>query len=136
MELLDGVFDIRDQNFKIYARNYAKPASFIAKESSIKKSFVAEGCSIKGKLYHSVISTGCTVEEGVEIYDSVIMPGAVIKKGSVIKYSIVGEDAIVNKNCRIGDDPVYYECDEWGISVIGKGKNIPKNSTVKINQIV
>ncbi len=136
MEILDGIFDIRDEKHRIYARNYAKPASFISKESSIRNSFVAEGCTVKGKLSHSVISTGCVIEEDVEIYDSVIMPDAVVKKGSVIKYAIVGEGAVINENSRIGDDPIYYDYGEWGISVIGKGKNIPKNSTVKTNEIV
>ena len=136
MELLDGIFDIRDEKHRIYARNYAKPASFISKDSKITNSFVAEGCTVKGTLSHSVISTGCVIEEDVEIYDSVIMPDAIIKKGSVIKYAIVGEGAVINENSRIGDDPIYYDYGEWGISVIGKGKNIPKNTTVKTNEIV
>lgn len=136
MELLDGTFNIRDKKFKTYARNYAKPPSYIAKNSEIKNSFVAEGCSIKGKISHSVISTGCTIEEGVEIYDSVIMPESIIKKGSVIKYAIIGENVIVDENTRIGDDPVFYDEDEWDISVVGKGEHIARNTTVKPNQVV
>lgn len=136
MELLDGTFNIRDKKFKTYARNYAKPPSYIAKNCEIKNSFVAEGCSVKGKISHSVISTGCTIEEGVEIYDSVIMPETVIKKGSVIKYAIIGENVIVDENTRIGDDPVFYDEDEWDISVVGKGKHVVKNTTIKPNQVV
>lgn len=136
MELLDGAFDIRDKVFKTYARNYAKPPSYIAKGSEIKNSFVAEGCSVKGKISHSVVSTGCTIEEDVEIYDSVIMPEAVIKKGAVIKYSIIGEGAVVDRNARVGDDPSYYEESEWGVSVIGKHEHVEKNSTVKPNTVV
>ena len=136
MELLDGTFDIRDKVFKTYARNYAKPPSFISKNSVIKNSFVAEGCSVKGKISHSIVSTGCTIEEGVEIYDSVIMPEAVIKKGAVIKYAIIGEGAVINENTRVGDDHIFYDDEEWGISVVGKGKHVEKNTTVKPNQIV
>ncbi len=136
MELLDGTFNIRDKVFKTYARNYAKPSSYIAGSSSIKNSFVAEGCSVKGKIDHSVISTGCTIEEDVEIYNSVIMPDAVIKKGAVIKYAIVGEGAVINENARVGDDPAYYDESEWGISVVGKEEQIAKNSVVKPNEVV
>ena len=136
MELLDGIFDIRDKKFKTYARNYAKPSSYIATSSDIKNSFVAEGCSVKGKIEHSVISTGCVIEEDVQIINSVIMPDAHIKKGAVIKYAIIGEGAVVNENARIGDDPAYYEKDEWGISVVGHGNEIEKNSTVKPNAVV
>ncbi len=136
MELLDGKFNIRDKVFKTYARNYAKPSSYIAKSSSIINSFVAEGCSVKGKIEHSIISTGCTIEEDVEIYNSVIMPEAVIKKGAVIKYAIVGEGAVIGENTRIGGDPVYYEEKEWNISVVGKEEHIAKNSIIKPNEVV
>ncbi len=136
MELLDGTFDIRDKHHKTYARNYAKPSSYISSSSNIKNSFVAEGCSIKGEISHSVISTGCTIEEDVQIISSVIMPNAVIKKGAVIKYAIVGEGAVINENAKIGDNPEYYEKSDWGISVIGKDKQIDKNSIVKPNEVI
>lgn len=136
MDLLDGIFDISDKVFKTYARNYAQPPSFVATNSEIKNSFVAEGCSVKGKINHSVVSTGCTIEEDVEIYDSVIMPEAVIKKGAVIKHAIIGESAEVDENARVGDDPIFYTKQEWGISVVGKGGRVAKNTTIKPNQVV
>ena len=136
MELLDGVFDIRDKVFKTYSRNYAKPSSYISKKSSIKNSFVAEGCSVDGEINHSVISTGCVIEEDVEILNSVVMPDAVIKKGAVIKYAIIGEGAVIDENSRIGDLPLYYEKDKWGISVVGKDVHVLKNSIIRPNQVV
>ncbi len=136
MELLDGTFDLRDANFKTYARNYAKPSSYIAKSSEIVNSFVAEGCSVKGKIEHSVVSTGCTIEEGVQIIRSVIMPDAHIKKGAIIKYAIVGEGAVVGENAQIGDAPANHDEKAWGISVVGSGKQIDENSTIKPNEIV
>lgn len=136
MELLDGTFNIRDKVFKTYARNYAKPSSYIAASSSIKNSFVAEGCTVKGKVDHSVISTGCVIDEDAEVINSVIMPDAVIKKGAVIKYAIVGEGAVISENVRVGDNPVYYDDGEWGISVVGKDEHIEKNSVIKPNEVV
>ncbi len=136
MDILNGEFNLKDKNFKIFARNYAQPSSYIAKSSDISKSFVAEGCTVKGKVTHSVISTGCVIEEDVEIYDSVIMPGAVIKKGSVIKYAMVGEGVVVEPNCKVGDNPEYFPKEEWGIAVIGKGIIIPQNSIIKPAEVV
>ncbi len=136
MELLDGKFNIRDKDFKIYARNYAKPSSYVAKTSTIKNALVAEGCSVKGEVLHSIISTGCTIEEDAIVYNSVIMPDAVIKKGAVVKYAIVGEGAIIGENAKVGDDPQYYDENEWEISVVGKGKQVEKNSVVKPNEVV
>lgn len=136
MDILDGKFSLKDKYLKIYARNYAQPSSYIADCSKISNSFISEGCTVKGKITHSIISTGCIIEEDVEIIDSVIMPGAVIKKGSVIKYAIIGEDVTVERNCRIGDSPEYYDKDEWGISVIGKGETVSGNSVVKPGTVI
>ncbi|MBE7059196.1 MAG: glucose-1-phosphate adenylyltransferase [Ruminococcaceae bacterium] len=136
MDILDGKFSLKDKYLKIYARNYAQPSSYIADCSKISNSFISEGCTVKGKITHSIISTGCIIEEDVEIIDSVIMPGAVIKKGSVIKYAIIGEDVTVERNCRIGDSPEYYDKDEWGISVIGKGETVSGNSVIKPGTVI
>lgn len=136
MDILDGKFSLKDKYLKIYARNYAQPSSYIADCSKISNSFISEGCTVKGKITHSIISTGCIIEEDVEIIDSVIMPGAVIKKGSVIKYAIIGEDVTVERNCHIGDSPEYYDKDEWGISVIGKGETVSGNSVIKPGTVI
>ena len=138
MDLLnpDVPFNLKDRDFKIYARNYAKPSSFIAKSSDITNSYIAEGCVIKGKVTNSIISTGCIVEEGAEISDSIVMPNSKVEKSANIKYAIIGEESIVGQNAKIGDKPEFYDESEWGISVVGKGKTIKKNSTVKVNEIV
>ena len=136
MELLDGTFNIRDKVFKTYAKNYAKPSSYISERSSIKNSFIAEGCIVKGEVVNSVVSTGCTIECDAKILNSVIMPDAVIRRGASIKYSIVGEGAVVGENSRIGDEPIYYNDNKWGISVVGKDIHIERNTILKPNEVV
>ena len=129
-------FNLKDRDFKIYARNYAKPSSFIAKSSDITNSYIAEGCVIKGKVTNSIISTGCIVEEGAEIFDSIVMPNSTIEKSANIKYAIIGEECTVCQNAKIGDKPEFYDESEWGISVVGNGKTIKKNGVVRVNEIV
>ena len=138
MDLLnpDVPFKLKDKNFKIYARNYAKPSSFIAKSANITNSYIAEGCVIKGIVKNSIISTGCVVKEGAEISDSIVMPNSVIEESANIKYAIIGEESTVCQNAKIGDKPEFYDESEWGISVVGKGKKIKKNGIVKVNEIV
>ena len=127
--------DMRDSQNKIYARNYAHPSSFIAKEAEIVNSFVAEGSTVYGKVHNSIISTGCTIGEGVEIYNSFIMPNTVIEKSSVIKYAIIGEDTIVHANAKIGDSPEFYDKGKWGIAVVGKDREVPQNEILLPKQI-
>ncbi len=119
--------DMKDPKTKIYARNYANPSSFVSSKADIVNSYIAEGSCVYGKVHNSIISTGCTIEEGVEIYDSVIMPNSTIEKCSVIKCAIIGEDTVVHANAKIGDNPEFYDKNKWGIAVVGKDKEVPQN---------
>ena len=138
MDLLDpkSGLNLRDTKHKIYARNYAQPSSYIAKGAVINNSYVAEGCTVYGRVENSVISTACVIEEDVVVENSVIMPNTVVKKGSTVKFAILGENATIGRNVHIGAEKEYYPESEWGIAVIGKGKNIPDNKVVKPNEII
>lgn len=138
MDLLDpeSGLNLRDPKSKIYARNYAQPSSYVADSAVIKSSYVAEGCTIKGRVENSIISTACVIEEDVVIRDSVVMPNTTVSKGSVIKFAILGENALIGRNVHIGGEKEYYPEDEWGIAVIGKNKKIADNSLIKPGEII
>ncbi len=119
--------DMKDNKARIYARNYAHPSSYISPDAEIVNSYIAEGSTVYGKVYNSIISTGCTIDKDAEIYDSFIMPDASIEEHSVIRYSIIGENATVHANARIGDNPQFYDGHKWGIAVVGKDKVVEQN---------
>ena len=119
--------DLKSSEGKIYARNFAMPSSYIAPGSKIVNSYVAEGSEIYGEVYNSIISSGCTIENGAKIYNSFIMPNTRIEKNAVVKYAIVGEDTVIHANAKVGDDPEFYSKSEWGISVVGKNKELAQN---------
>ena len=118
---------------KIYARNSAKPATFIAKSAELHECFVSEGCEIYGMVNHSIISTGCTVGKGVEITDSVIMPDVTIENGAIIRSAIIAEGCHIKAGARVGD---YIEGEERKISVIGKDKTIAEGTVIDAGAIV
>lgn len=127
-------FDLSmEKGGRIYARNYALPSSFIAKSSKNTNSLIAEGCGIYGTVSHSVISTGCTVEDGAIVEDSVIMPNVYIESGAVIRHAIVGEDCHICRGAVIGGS--FAPNEEKKISVIGKNKSIAANESVKPGEI-
>ena len=138
MDLLDpnSGLNLRDPKAKIYARNYAQPSSYIASGADIVNSYVAEGCTVRGTVVNSIVSTACVIEEDVVIRDSVIMPNTTVKKGSVVKFAILGENATVGRNVHIGGEKEYYPENEWGIAVIGKNKVIADNTVIAPNEIV
>ena len=129
------LLDMRERKNRIYARNYAHPCSYISPDAEIVNSYVAEGSVVHGKVYNSVISTGCVIEKDAEIHNSFIMPNAVIEHRSVVRYAIIGEDSLVHANAKIGDDPDFYEEKAWGIAVVGKGKVIEKNKILLPKEI-
>lgn len=126
----EPLLDMSDKKNRIYARNYANPSSFISGKADIKNSYIAEGSEVYGKVHNSIISTGCIIEEDVEIYNSFVMPNTKIEKSSVIKYAIIGEDTTVHANARIGDCPEFYDKNKWGIAVVGKDKDVPQNKVL------
>ena len=118
---------------KIYARNTAKPATFIAKSAELHECFVSEGCEIYGMVNHSIISTGCSIGKGAEVTDSVIMPDVVIENGAVVRNAIIAEGCHIKAGARVGD---YVEGEERKISVIGKDKTIAEGTVIDAGAIV
>ena len=131
----DPELNLRDDSSYVYARNYAHPSSYIAPEAEIVNSYVAEGSTVYGKVYNSIISTGCVVEKGAEVHDSFIMPDAVIEDRSIIRHAIIGEGATIHANVRIGDSPEIYDKKDWGIAVVGKDKVVEQNKVLLPKEI-
>lgn len=120
----DPKLNLRSKRNKVYARNYAKPSSYIAPGAVIENSFIAEGCTIYGNVTNSVISTGCVVEKGAQVSDSFVMPDAVIGEDSKVDYAIIGEETELGKACVIGGKPNGNVEKNWGISVVGKSRKV------------
>ncbi len=119
---------------QIFCRNEAWPCSFLGRGAEIDQSLVAEGCEIDGKVYHSVISTGCQVEAGAVIDHSVIMPNVTVKAGAKILYSIIAENCVIHAEAEIGQMPVSEEFPF--ISVVGKEMEIGARVCIKAGEIV
>ena len=118
---------------KIYARNTAMPACYIARSAEIHESFIAEGCEVYGMIDHSILSTGCTIGKGVEITDSVIMPNVVVENGAVIRSAIVAEGCHIKAGAHVGD---YTPGEERKIAVIGKDHIIPEGAVIAAGTIL
>ena len=116
MDLLDpkDPINMRDPSFRIYARNYSAPATRISSSAKITNSFVAEGCTIRGSVEHSVLYTGCEIEEGAVVTGAVIMPNTIIRKGANVSYCIVGERCVIEEGAKIGERPENCPPGEWG----------------------
>ena len=119
---------------KIYARNYALPASYIDTGARNVNSLIAEGCEIYGEIRHSVVSTGCRVAKDTKIEDSVIMPNVVIEEGVIIRNAIIGEDCRICSGAVIGGS--FRGDEKRQISVVGKKHRIEANQVVKPGEVL
>ena len=148
MDLLDvpPKFDITDRMWNIYSRNKPLAPHYISNGASVKNSTVTDGCTIKGTVRHSVISSGVTIEEGAEIIDSVIMSDVKIGKNVIIHKAVIGPECVIGDGAKVGidcaDDNKYASqlCGDdivllEGGCKIGAGVNIPKGSMVEVNNI-
>lgn len=126
------VFDINDENWRIYSRNTAKPPQYIGEDAVIDNSLISEGCEIYGTVINSVISPGVLIEKGAVVKDSVIMGDSTVKAGSSVLYSIIDENAVIGKDCSVGGDSEKAK----KITVIGAGTVLPDGYAVENGKII
>lgn len=91
---------------KIYSRSRCLPPHYMSDEAEIKNSLVSEGCRISGRVEHSVIFPGVTIEKDAVIENSVVMPGTVIGAGAKISHAILGESVTVEKGALVSDSGI------------------------------
>lgn len=143
MDLIARVpeFNLFEKDWKIYTNNPAMPAHYIGPSGSVKRSIIAEGCTVYGTVRNSVIFPGVSIEEGATVEDSIIMSNSKIGRNSHIHKSILSENVIVGDNVKIGfgdnipneDKPaIYYS----GISVIGEASIVPDNVLIGQNVMI
>lgn len=121
-------FDINDQDWPIYSRNYPYAPHYIGRFAQIKNSYITSGCNIEGKITNSVISHNVYVAQNALIENSIIFNNTIIKKGAQIKNAIIDSDVIINENAVIGNH-------NNKITVIAHKSIIDKSQVIRAGEI-
>lgn len=114
MSLLDysKAMDLFKEDWPIYTRtNDSCPTQYYP-TSTVKRSFVANGCTIEGEIDNSVIGRGCVIKKGAVIKNSVLLPGVVVGEDVHVENVVVDKKArIQRKKDLIGDvgAPLYVK---------------------------
>lgn len=143
MDLITRVpqFNLFDPNWRIYTPNPIKPAHYIGENGYVSRSIIAEGCMIFGRVKNSVIFSGVTVEENVNIENCIIMSNSTIKQDSSLNCTIVGEKTVIGSGVRTGvgeyaenifNNKIYQS----RITVIGSNTIVPDNVTIGLNAVI
>ncbi len=139
MDLLGVVpnFELSENDRVIHSRSPLAPPAFI--EGEVINSIVATGGEIEGKVVNSVIGTDCVIEKGAEVVDSVLMGNITVKAGAKVNYSIIDEEVVINEKAVIGapmEDANKIAGKTSGITVLGRGVCVSKNSKIAAGEIV
>ena len=131
MDMLSrGELDLLESSWQIYSRIPSAPPAFMGKTAKVEHSVMTQGCDVNGSVFNSVLSDNVVIEEGADVQYSVLMPGVTVKRGAVVKYAILGENVQIGAGATVGGDPMDYDPNLWGISVIGPGGVIADGETV------
>lgn len=128
----DPPINLYDNQWKILTRTQYHAPCYLSAGAEVKRSIVAEGCHVYGKLSNSILFDSVTVEEGAEVTDSVLMPGVTVGRGARVNKSVVGVNTFVGANTEIGaEEGIRTFLDKRicskDISLIGSGICIDNN---------
>ena len=72
----------------ILAKEDDEASSYLAPESRVKNSLVADGCTVEGTVENCVLFPGVTVERGAELCDCILFKGVHIHDGVTLRHVI------------------------------------------------
>ena len=94
--------DIFSKTLRIYSRADMLPPHFIGDQAEIFNCMISNGGTVLGRVSHSILAAGVTVEAGASVVDSILLPGARVKQGAKLCRCIVGEQSVVPAGMEIG----------------------------------
>ncbi|HZY44347.1 MAG TPA: glucose-1-phosphate adenylyltransferase [Anaerolineae bacterium] len=132
--------DLLDRNWIIHTRSEERPPVNIRTGAVVAHSLITDGCVIEGTVEYSVLSPGVKVARGAVVRNSIILTDTVIESGAVIDRSIVDKDCVIRSNVVIGSGVDYSPNPigdlTSGISLVGKGAEVPPNIKIGRNCII
>jgi glucose-1-phosphate adenylyltransferase len=135
-------FDLYQPDWIIHTRSEERPPARILNEARVIRSLISHGCTIYGRVEHSVLSPGVVVGPNAFVKDSIVMTDAVIGRGAKI------ERSILDKETRIGDRAIVGEGDpailnrlqpeqlDCGITILGKWAVVPPGTHIGRNCMI
>ncbi|MBI3958509.1 MAG: glucose-1-phosphate adenylyltransferase [Chloroflexi bacterium] len=134
--------DLYNEDWPLHTKSEERPPAKIGPQAKVVQSMVSNGCVVRGLVENSVLSPGVYVSPGAVVRNSVVMNDAWIGPGALIEKSVVDKQVIVGAGAQIGvGDPAVVNEKmpdrlAAGITVIGKGAEIPDGARVGTNVLI
>jgi glucose-1-phosphate adenylyltransferase len=145
MDLLDpsNTLNLYDPNWVIHTLSQERPPAKSGPQARVGQSMICNGCIIRGRVEHSVLSPGVYVSPGAIVRDSIVMNDTWIGPGAVLDRVIVDKNVVVGAGVQLGcgDDletPNKEQPDKLntGVSIVGKGAHIPGGLRIGRNVVI
>ena len=137
-----GALNMHDQNWVVHTRSEERPPVKLGPQAQVVNSLISNGCVIRGRVEHSVLSPGVYVSPGAVVRESVIINDTWIGPGAVVDRSIIDEDVVIGPGTYlgVGDDlTVNQEMPDklnTGINVVGAGAQVPGGLRIGRNVLI
>jgi glucose-1-phosphate adenylyltransferase len=132
MDLLspNPLLRLYDRSWIIHTRTEERPPSRVPVDAKIYASMLSDGCYVQegARVESCVLSPGAIIGPGAVVRESIIMTDTIIESGAVIERAIIDKRVHVGENVHIGggiDDPAVL------LAVIGKNSDVPAGLQVE-----
>ena len=138
----DAPLNLYDPGWVIHTLSQERPPMKIGLQGSITRSMVCNGCIVRGRVEHSILSPGVYVAPEAVVRDSIVMNDAWIGEGAALDRVVVDKQVVIGGGAQlgVGDDhtPNILQPDKLNtsISVVGKGAHIPPNIRIGRNVVI
>ncbi len=88
-------------DWPIYTLTHDTPPALYGEEAEVTDSFVANGCIVRGKVKHSIISREVKVAPGALIEDSIVFSDTAIGNDVIIKNALVDKYCVVTRKQKV-----------------------------------
>jgi glucose-1-phosphate adenylyltransferase len=134
--------DLYNLDWVVHTLDQERPPVKIGPQGWVVNSLVSNGCVIRGKVEHCVLSPGVYVSPGAVVRESVILNDTWIGPGAMIDTAILDTEVVVGPGAVVGfgDDysPNHQQPDRLntGITVVGERARIPGGVRLGRNVLV
>lgn len=92
-------------NQKIITRIRNEVGTYYDKESDVKNTLIATGCTVKGEVKNSVVSRRVNFAKDSVAKNAVIMANCKIKSGADVEYAILDKNVVIEKGVTVKGKP-------------------------------
>lgn len=144
MRILDDRSFMMNKDLPLFTRESGMAPTSILSGSDVKRSIIADGCKIGGKVVNSILFPGVRVNEGSVVEDSIIFSSTVIGKKARVMRSIVDKSVLIEEEAHIGSGEydksrkhaIHGYEDNGLITVVGKGCSISKGAKIPAGSMI